>query len=116
MSVATAFTNSMDAIFKTRLEDQAQRDMVVSAVMTAFDKVQKKPVANLAERIKQVEQRVQQMSEQVELGFVNGRLVVKVAGSSEALMKEFRRGTDWYLPWDEIDEVVLAAILVEPSK
>ncbi len=98
-----------------RLQDPAQREMVVATLMAAFARLRKKPVPNEPERLQKLQDRVYRMSESVKLHFVNGRLVVKVAGSSEALMTELRRGTDWYDPWEEVDDILLAAILVDPE-
>jgi hypothetical protein len=114
--IADAFKSSLDDVLMDRLRKPGQRSVVVSTVMEGFGLVQKKPVPDLPQRILDMEKRVRKMSEQVGLGFVNGRLVVKVAGSSESLMTELRRGSDWYLPWPEVDEVVLAAILIDPPK
>jgi len=48
--------------------------------------------------------------------FQRDKFVVTVAGSSEALMNQLRRGSDWYEPWDKVDELVLAVVLVDPPK
>lgn len=114
--IANLFTEAVDKVMATRLEDRKQRELVVSALMAGFDRLQKKKVPDEAKRLKELEDRIRLMAENVSLGFVNGRLVVKVAGSSESLMKELRHGTDWYAPWDKVDETLLAAILVDPEK
>lgn len=114
--ISDAFTRSLDDLMAERLRQPNQRELVVQAVMTGFETLQKKPVPDLVKRTQRIEERVRKMSEQVALNFVNGRLVVKVAGSSESLMNELRRGSDWYEPWEKVDEIVLAAILVEPAK
>lgn len=113
--IAEAFTNSINSVMNKRLEDEKQREFVVTAVLAAFEKVPKKPVADQAQRLEMLEGRLRLLVENVEISFVRGSLVVKVAGSSESLLKEFRRGTDWYLPWDKVDETLLAAILVDPA-
>lgn len=114
--IADALRESIDDILEARLRDQDQREQVVAALITGFGLLSKKPVDDLPERIRVVEEKARKMAEQVGIGFVNGRLVVKVDGSSEAFMTELRRGTDWYEPWEKVDEIVLAAILVDPSK
>ena len=111
-----ALIETVDSILTDRLTDPAQRDFVVATVMRGFTDLHKKPVPDLPDRMRRMQQRVAEMVKQVALGFVNGRLVVKVTGSSEALMTELRRGSDWYEPWDEIDGIVLTAILTEPTK
>ena len=114
--IADVFVESMNDIMAQRLREHAQRQLVVSALMKGFANLAKKPVPDMAQRLKTIEERMRLLSENISLGFVNGTLVVKVAGSSESLMKELRYGTDWYAPWDKVDETVLAAILVDPSK
>lgn len=114
--IVDAFNEAVDGVMERRLRDQKQRDLVVEAVMTGFGQLQKKPVDDLDKRLQEMGERVRRMSENVSLGFVNGRLVVKVAGSSDALMNELRFGSDWYEPWEKVDEILLAAILVEPTK
>lgn len=114
--IADALNESLNATLEHRLEDRDQRQTVVSVMMEAFSRVRKKPVKDEASRLEKLQERIYKMSESVKLNFVNGRLVVKVAGSSEALMNELRFGTDWYDPWDNVDEILLAAILVDPEK
>src|SRR5574337_476125 len=114
--IVDALTDSIDGVMERRLRNPKQRDQVVAAIMNGFARVRKKPVPDLPQRIQKLQERVHRMSEEVKLGFVGGRLVVTVAGSSEALMTEFRRGTDWFDPWEKVDEILLAAILVDPEK
>lgn len=111
-----ALIETINDMFAERLQVPAHRELVVSAVMTGFTQLQKKPVPDLLARTAKLEERVRSMTEHIALHFVNGRLVVKVAGSAEALMNELRRGSDWYAPWDRVDDHVVAAILLEPSK
>lgn len=84
--------------------------------MTGFASVPKKPVPDLDARLARLQERVQHMAQDVRIGFVNDRLVVKVNGSSESLMKELRFGTSWYMPWEKIDEIVFAAVMSEPTR
>ena len=107
---------SIDAELRQRLKSQAQRDAIVSAVMAGFAKLGKKPVTDLNVRTSALEARVRAMAESLTVGFVNGRLVVNVAGSSEATIKELRYGSNWYAPWDKVDETLIAAALADPLK
>lgn len=111
-----ALIDTINEIFTERLRQPAQRELVVSTVMEGFAQLQKKSVPDLQTRVEKMEERVRNMSQQVALHFVNGRLVVKVVGSAEALMTELRRGSDWYEPWERVDDHVVAAILLEPTK
>lgn len=110
-----AYKEAVDGVMARRLRDPAQRETVVAAIMAGFEALTKKPVPDLDKRTKDMEDRVRRMSESIELGFVNGRLVVKVAGSSDSLMKELRFGSDWFEPWSKVDEVLTAAVLVDPE-
>lgn len=114
--IADALREAYDGVLSRRLRDPAQRETVVSVIMEGFESLEKKAVPDLDRRTKDMEEAVRKLSENVELGFVNGRLVVKVAGSSESLIKQLRFGSDWFEPWPKVDEVLLAAILVDPEK
>jgi len=113
--IGEQFTQVIDGLMAERLRNPEQRELVVTAMLEGFDRLQKKKVPDAAKRLKNLEDRLRLLSENIRLGFVNGRLVVKVAGSSESLLKELRYGTDWYVPWDKVDEVLLAATLVDPA-
>ncbi len=114
--ITNALMGALDEVVSERLRQESQRQLIASAVMEGFALLAKKPVPDLENRTEELKKRVLKMAEEIKLSFVNGRLVVKVAGSSEALMKELRYGTDWYAPWDKVDETVYAAALVDPPK
>lgn len=114
--IADALNEAINGVLELRLRDLKQREMVVTILMDGFANLKKKPVPDLAQRIEAVQKRVKAMSEDIGIGFINGRLVVKVKGSSESLLTELRHGSDWYDPWDKVDEVTLAAILIDPAK
>ena len=114
--IVDAYRKDVNDVLARRLRDPAQRETVVSAVMEGFESLEKKGVPDLDARLRDIEDKVRKLAENVELGFVNGRLVVKVAGSSESLIKQLRFGSDWFEPWPKVDEVLLAAILVDPEK
>jgi hypothetical protein len=114
--IVGAMREAINGVLVERLRDMPQRETVVAVVMAGFAQVRKKSVPDLKARLTEMEKRVRQMAESIEIGFVNDRLVVKVVGSSESLMKDLRRGTDWYEPWPQVDEVVFAAVLVDPTK
>lgn len=114
--IVDTYRAAIDEILDLRLRSPAQRETVVAAVMGGFESLEKKPVPDLDKRTKDIEEKVRKLAEEVKIGFVNSRLVVKVAGSSESLIKQLRFGSDWFAPWPKIDEVLLAAILVDPEK
>lgn len=112
--IADAYTSAVNKVMEFRLESREQRKFAVETMLAAFAKVPKKGNVDVEQRTKAVEERLHRLVEKVSVSFVRGKLVVKVDGPSETLLKEFRRGTDWYLPWDEVDETLLAAVLVDP--
>jgi broad specificity phosphatase PhoE len=116
MNVAALLRESVDNVLEERLRSPAQRAHVTAAILAGVASLPKRPVPDLNVHMQKLEARVQRMAESVSLGFVSGRLVVKVAGSSEMLLKELRHGSDWYAPWEKVDETLLAAILSEPAK
>lgn len=109
-------TATFDQVIAHRLDDQRQRDTVVQVVMEGFNALQKRPVPDLLDRVRAMEKRVTEMVEDIRVEFVNGKLVVKVVGSSEALMVELRRGSNWFEPWDKVDDVVFGAVFIDPPK
>lgn len=113
---ADAIHADINAIFEQRLTSAAQRERVVSMLMEGFGNVRKKAMPDLEARLQAMQKRMQLLTENVNLGFVNGRLVVKVTGSSESLLTELRHGSSWYEPWEKVDELLLAAIMTDPSK
>lgn len=114
--IQEAWSAEIDALLARRLEKAEQREAVVSALMQGFVRLPKKALPDLAARLLDMESSLRRLAEQAALDFVNGRLVIKVSGSSESLMTQLRRGTGWYAPWPDVDEVLLAAALNEPSK
>jgi hypothetical protein len=114
--LAQILRDEVDAVFAARLQDGRQRERVVAAIMAGFAGLAKKPLPDLAERTQALEARVRQLAREIKLEFVNGRVVLKVAGSAESLVKELRHGSAWYAPWEKVDETVLAAILTDPPK
>jgi len=111
-----ALNNAISEVFNQRLRNRKQRELVVATLMTGFSRLAKKPVDDLPGRTQEIEEKARKMSENIHLGFAHGRCVVKVVGSSESFLTELRHGTNWYEPWEKVDEIVLAAILVDPSK
>jgi hypothetical protein len=111
-----ALKRTIDQSIKTRLANPAQRKQVVDTVLAGFEHLRKNPVPDLPERTQKLRQRVEKLAQEVAVEFSGDKLVVKVAGASESLLVELRRGTNWYAPWEEIDVIVLAAILKDPSK
>ena len=107
--------DDVDAVLNKRLQNEAQQAVVVAAIMAGFAGVPKKPVPDEVERTQALESQVSQLAKNLRIGFVGERLVVKTAGSSESLLVRLRRGSDWYAPWEQVDEILLAAAFTDPT-
>jgi len=107
---------AVSAVMRRRLQQPRQRDWVASRVMQGFTARALRPVPDLDQRLRRLQTQVQNMAQNIELSFRGETPVVKVTGSAEQLLTQLRRGTSWYAPWDEIDEVLLAAVLSDPPK
>lgn len=114
--IGEALEASLNDVMTRRLRQPKQQAAAVSAIMMGFSALRMKPVPDLAERVKKTEAQVKVMVQNIGIKFQRDKFVVTVAGSSEALMNQLRRGSDWYEPWDKVDELVLAAVLVDPPK
>lgn len=110
------FTDRLNNIVRAQLKKPGRRAEIVTTIMQGFALLRKKPVPDLEDRVHSMEQRLFVMTEHICVGHAGSSLVVKVAGPSEALMTELRRGSDWYDPWDKVDETVLAAVLAGSDK
>ena len=108
--------NTLATMAKERMRDPAQKQQVASAIMRMFDGLRKKPVADLEQRAEKMRQRVNLAVESMSVEFSRDELVVKVAGSAEALLNEFRRGSDWFQPEPDVDKIILAAMMVDPKR
>jgi hypothetical protein len=117
MNLADILEQTIQKQVRDRLQQDAeQKQFVVDKIMSAFTRLRKKPVPDLAQRTARLLGRVQKLVEDLSVEFKWGRLVVKSAGSSESLLTELRRGTDWYDPLEEIDDIIVAAVMVDPKR
>lgn len=116
MSAGEVLIGDVNNVIAKRLSDVKQREMLVKMLMAGFEQVRKKNVPDLPARLKLIETRALKLAENVSVSFLNGRLMLKVAGSSEMLLNEFRRGTDWYAPWEDVDDLLLAAAMTDPER
>ena len=114
--IAEMLDRAMQEHAEARMRDPRQRAQVEASLMQVFTKLGKKPVADLEKRTEEMRQRIHRAAEDMSLRFVRGELVIKVAGSAEQLLNEFRRGSDWFLPEPEVDKIMLAAMLVDPKR
>ena len=106
--------DTVDNVFKQRLQDREQRAKVVTALMLWLTvKARKKDVPDLDERLKRIEARVKKMVDNMVIEIKDDKPVVKVSGSDEDAWKMFRLGTGWFEPNPDLIETVLSGLFNE---
>lgn len=117
MSPSQMLESALQQQVENRLKNNPeQRKQIVLRVMEAFARLRKAPVPDIVQRTERLRDRVVKMAENLSVEFRSGNLVVKPSGSSEALLTELRRGTDWYDPEEDIDKIIVAAVMVDPKR
>ena len=114
--IADALERSMQQFAEARMRQPQQKKQVIDTFMAVFTNLRKKPLADLAQRTAAMQIRIERAVEDMSVEFVRGELVIKAAGSSEFLLNEFRRGSDWFLPEPDVDKIILAAMLVKAKR
>ena len=74
------------------------------------DEAQKKPVPDLADRMKKMQAEVENMCEKMRFKYEGGKLVVKVDGLAEQTFKKLRLGTDWFEPDTDVMVQIMAGL------
>ena len=71
----------------------------------------KKSVANLELLMDEFRKRIRGLAKSVNLTYSNGKLVVIATGDSENTLRMMKRGTDWFDPAEDLDQLIAGAIL-----
>lgn len=97
--------------------DQLARDRekaVASKLMEwVSDPANTAKVPDLAERLAQLEKKVDRLAKGVKVRVEQGKCVVKVNGADMETLKQFRLGTKWFKPHPDPVLAVIEAILTE---
>lgn len=105
---------TVNNVFQQRLEDREQRKKVADALMSWLTlKARKKPVPDLSKRLSVMQSSVEAMVENLSIEIVEGKPVVKTAGSAEDTLKMFRLGTNWFDPNPDLTETILSGLFSE---
>jgi len=101
-------------IFQEKVDDRQKRAQVAEKLMVWLaGEARKKPVADLPKRLESMRKKTEKMVEDMKITFEHGKLVVKVAGSSEDTWRMYRLGSDWFEPDKDAVERVLAGLFDE---
>lgn len=103
----------VDNVFQQRLDDREQRRKVAEALMQWLTKARKKEVPDLAEKLRNMQQRVNKLVEGMTIEIEKDKPVVRTAGSDEDTWKMFRLGTSWFEPNPDLIETVLSGLFNE---
>lgn len=71
----------------------------------------KKPVANLDQRLEEFCKRIGVLADSIKLAYIEGKLVVSAAGDGETTLRMLERGTDWFDPAANLNDMIAGAIL-----
>lgn len=89
-----------------------QQEAVVETFMTWFEKEARlKPVPDLQDRLVRMNQKLQKMAKNLEIEFVDGKLVIRSDADSMTLLNLLRRGSDWFDPHPGVDELIMSALI-----
>jgi len=93
-------------------KSRAQQDAVVSQFMEWLqERARLKPVPNLQDNIVGMEKKLRKMAENLEIEFVEGKLVIRSDAESMTLLRLLRRGSSWFDPHPGVDETILFALI-----
>lgn len=69
-----------------------------------------KPLPDLQQRIMDTEPKLRKMAKNLDLSFLDGKLVIKADAESESLLSLLRRGSDWFDPHPDVNAAILMAL------
>ncbi len=69
-----------------------------------------KPLPDLPQRIAGLEPKLRRMAKNLDLRFLDGKLVIKADAESESLLSLLRRGSDWFDPHPDVNAAILVAL------
>ncbi len=105
---------TVNNVFAERLKDRKQRDNVVRALMLWLTtKARKKTVPDLDVRLRNIEERVKRLVENMRIEIEKDTLVVKASGSDEETLKMFRLGTSWFEANEDLMATILSGLFTE---
>ena len=73
----------------------------------------KKPLSDLPKRLEDFTKRIEALASNVQAFYFDGRIVIKATGDSESTFRMLNRGTDWFEPVDNLNNLIAGAIFAE---
>jgi len=91
--------------------DLAKRKQIAEGIKTWLrDVARKKPRADLMLLVDEFGKRIDAMCADLDIGFVDGKPVVRAAGVGQDTLRALERGTNWFDPCDDVVSVVISAL------
>ena len=75
----------------------------------------KAPLENVLQRVDDWSARIRRMAENAVVKMEKGKLAVVVTGESEATLNGLDRGTDWFEPYTDVRDKLVALLLGDQS-
>lgn len=97
------------------ISDEDRKQIASSLVEWLTDVARKKPVPDLLERVERLKKQIEQMARNISVEYSHGRFVIKTDSDSEAVLRMFRKGTDWFDPHNDVDGAIISALLSSAS-
>lgn len=107
--------NTFNAKLADRAKDSAAVKNGAASIMLAFSNVRKIQSPDLDIKVAKLSSDIERLLEGVYVDYFQGKLVVRVNGSSEHLLSELRRGSSWFEAVPDIDHLILAALINKQS-
>ena len=108
--------NVVKSVLNVPETDTETRTKFAQAIyLWLVERARKKPVPDLAERLKWMKGEIEKLAQVLTIEFLDGRLVVKASGSAGNTLRELQRGTDWFDPHENLASEIVA-VLPDPKK
>ena len=108
--------NVVKSVLNVPETDTETRTKFAQAIyLWLVERARKKPVPDLAERLKWMKGEIEKLAQVLTIEFLDGRLVVKASGSAGNTLRELQRGTDWFDPHENLASEIVA-FLPDPKK
>lgn len=93
-------------------KSRKQQDAVVANFMSWFQEgARLKQVPDLQDRLAAMEKKLRKMAENLEIEFVEGKLVIRSDAESMTVLNQLRRGSSWFDPHPGVDEAIMFALI-----
>jgi hypothetical protein len=105
--------NEISDYFDKQIKSDEKVKKIASVITSAFDKTRKSPIPDLAKRINDTYNAINLLAKNVHISFSGKKTVVMTTGSADILLNQLRYGSSWFNPIDNIDDIILFAVMTK---